>query len=151
MKEQQEFTIIINANPEKVWKVLWDDKTYPQWTAIFSEGSYAKTDWKEGSKVLFLTTDGRGMVSRIKKKITNEYMLFEHLGIIENNIESLESKEAKEWAGATEAYMLESVKNNKTQLTVKMDVVEGYKDFFLNTWPKAMSKIKELTEKKNLE
>ncbi|WP_417785473.1 SRPBCC domain-containing protein [Tenacibaculum sp.] len=149
MKEQQEFTIIINANPEKVWEVLWGDKTYSQWTAIFSEGSYAKTDWKEGSKVLFLTPDGRGMVSKIKQKIPNQYILFEHLGVIENNIENLESKEAKEWAGATEAYMLESVKNNKTQLTVKMDVVEEYKDFFLNTWPKAMSKIKELTEKKN--
>ena len=103
MKEQQEFTIIINANPEKVWEVLWGDKTYSQWTAIFSEGSYAKTDWKEGSKVLFLTPDGRGMVSKIKQKIPNQYMLFEHLGVIENNIENLESKEAKEWAGATEA------------------------------------------------
>jgi len=30
-----------------------------------------------------------------------------------------------------------------------MDVVEEYKSFFLDTWPKAMDKIKELTEKKN--
>jgi len=105
MKEQQEFTIVINATPEKVWKILWGDKTYSQWTAIFSEESYAKTDWKEGSKVLFLTPDGRGMVSRIKKKIPNKYMLFEHLGIIEDHIENLESKEAKEWGGATEAYI----------------------------------------------
>ncbi|AZJ36676.1 SRPBCC domain-containing protein [Tenacibaculum singaporense] len=148
MKEQQEFTIVINATPEKVWKILWGDKTYSQWTAIFSEGSYAKTDWKEGSKVLFLTPDGRGMVSRIKKKITNKYMLFEHLGIIEDHIENLESKEAKEWRGAIEEYVLERVGDN-THLTVKMDVVEEYKDFFLDTWPKAMEKIKELVEKKN--
>ena len=147
--EQQEFTETINASSEKLWKVLWDDKTYPLWTAIFSEGSYAKTDWKEGSKVLFLTPDGRGMVSKIKQKMPNKYMLFEHLGVVKNNIENLESKEAKEWAGATETYMLESVDSDKTHLTVKMDVVEEYKNFFLDTWPKAMDKIKELAEKKN--
>ena len=146
--EKQEFTKIINASTEKVWEVLWNDKTYPQWTAIFSEGSYAKTDWKEGSKVLFLTPDGRGMVSKIKEKIPNEYMLFEHLGVVENGIENLKGKEAKEWAGATEEYVLERV-NNKTHLTVKMDVVEAYKSFFLDTWPKAMGKIKELGEEKS--
>ena len=149
MKAQQEFTVTINTSPEKVWKVLWDDKTYPLWTAIFSHGSYAKTDWKEGSKVLFLTPDGRVMVSKIKQKISNKYMFFEHLGVVENNIENLESKEAKEWAGATEIYMLESVDSDKTNLTVKMDVVEEYKNFFLDTWPKAMGKIKELAEKKS--
>ncbi|REH54697.1 activator of Hsp90 ATPase-like protein [Tenacibaculum gallaicum] len=149
MKAQQEFTVTINTSPEKVWKVLWDDKIYSLWTAIFSQGSYAKTDWKEGSKVLFLTPDGRGMVSKIKQKMPNKYMLFEHLGVVKNNIENLESKEAKEWAGATETYMLESVDSGKTHLTVKMDVVEEYKNFFLDTWPKAMDKIKELAEKKN--
>lgn len=147
--EEQEFTKVINASAEKVWEVLWNDKTYPQWAAIFSEGSYAKTDWKEGSKVLFLTPDGRGMVSKIKKKTLNAYMLLEHLGVVENGIENFYNKEAKEWTGATEAYLLKTMNGNKTHLTVKMDVVDTYKNFFLDTWPKAMDKIKELAEKKN--
>ena len=44
--EKQEFKISINAPREKVWEVLWNDTTYPAWTAVFSEGSHAVTDWK---------------------------------------------------------------------------------------------------------
>jgi uncharacterized protein YndB with AHSA1/START domain len=31
--EKQEFKISINAAPEKVWDILWNDSTYPVWTA----------------------------------------------------------------------------------------------------------------------
>ena len=48
--EKLHYDIAINATPEKVWKVLWTDQTYREWTSAFSEGSHAKTDWKEGSK-----------------------------------------------------------------------------------------------------
>jgi hypothetical protein len=37
---------------------MWDDSTYRQWTSAFSEGSHAVSDWKEGSKVLFLSPEG---------------------------------------------------------------------------------------------
>ncbi|WP_428740854.1 SRPBCC domain-containing protein [Tenacibaculum sp.] len=144
--KQQEFKTIISAAPEKVWRVLWNDDTYRKWTAIFSEGSYAKTDWEEGSKALFLTPDGRGMVSKIKQRIPNVYMSIEHLGIIENGKEDFASKEAKEWSGATESYELKFV-DGDTHLNVKMDVLDAYKNFFLDTWPKALGKIKELAEK----
>jgi len=67
----QKFKITINATPEKVWKILWNDSTYRKWTTVFAEGSFAETDWQEGSKVLFLGPEGRGMVSRIKRNIPN--------------------------------------------------------------------------------
>ena len=57
------FSININAPKEKKWKTLWDDTTYRQWTRIFSEGSYAVSDWNEGSRVLFLSAEGE-LVSR---------------------------------------------------------------------------------------
>ena len=49
--EKNEFKILIDAPPEKVWNVLWNDASYPQWTSAFAEGSKVETDWKEGSKV----------------------------------------------------------------------------------------------------
>jgi uncharacterized protein YndB with AHSA1/START domain len=49
------FSTTIDAPKEKVWQVLWDHDNYRKWTAPFCEGSYAETDSKEGSKVLFLS------------------------------------------------------------------------------------------------
>ncbi len=67
--EKVQFKTTINAPREKVWQVLWNDATYREWTAAFQEGSYAETDWKKGSKVLFWMGNGSGMVSALLKII----------------------------------------------------------------------------------
>lgn len=61
--EKLNFNILINAAPEKVWKVLWADDTYRKWTSAFSEGSYAETDWKQGAKCYFSTETGRAWLA----------------------------------------------------------------------------------------
>ena len=82
--EKLKFNIKINAPKEKVWETLWSDPSYKQWTAAFSEGSYAVSDWKEGSEIKFLNADGEGMYSLIEKKIINKQMTFNHLRYIKN-------------------------------------------------------------------
>ena len=144
---KQEFKIELDAPREKVWDVLWGKETYPLWTAPFGEGSRAETDWKEGSKVLFLNADNEGMVARIAKNIPNEYMSIEHLGVVMGGIEHTENEKSGEWAGSLENYTLKEA-NGKTQLMVDMDVTEEYQDFFNTTWPIALGKVKELSEKK---
>lgn len=74
-------------HPKKIWNVLWTDATYRMWTSAFCEGSYAVSDWKEGSKILFLSPDGGGMSSIIAKNIPNEFMSFKHLTEVKNNEE----------------------------------------------------------------
>ncbi len=74
------FSTSINASKEKVWKTLWDDSSYRKWTSVFSESSHAVTDWKEGSKVLFLDGKGSGMVSKIEINRPNEHMSFKYMG-----------------------------------------------------------------------
>ena len=143
--EKQTFEININTSREKVWNVLWDDATYRQWTTPFNEGSYAESDWKEGSKVLFLSPEGDGMVAVIAAKKPNEFMSFKHIGMIEKGVEDLHSEKVKQWAGALENYTLETVEG-KTKLTVEMDINEEYKEMFLEMWPKALAKLKELAE-----
>ncbi|HYF33494.1 MAG TPA: SRPBCC domain-containing protein [Chitinophagaceae bacterium] len=143
--QKQEFKVSINAPREKVWDVLWNDATYPAWTSVFSEGSHAETDWKKGSKVLFLDGKGSGMVSTIAENVPNEFMSIRHLGIVKDGVEDTESEEVKQWAGALENYTLKPVGDN-TELAVQMDISDEWKDYFTTTFPKALNKVKELAE-----
>lgn len=143
--EKQQFRVSIDATTEKVWNILWGKTSYPAWTATFAEGSHAETDWKKGSRVLFLDGKNEGMVSTIAENKPNEFMSFSHLGIVKNGVEDMESKGAKDWAGASENYTLKTV-NGKTELIVDMDITDEFKDYFMKTFPKALEKVKELAE-----
>ena len=143
--ETKEFKISINAPKEKVWDTLWSDSSYRAWTSVFAEGSHAETDWRKGSKVLFLDGKGSGMVSVIAENIPNEFMSIKHLGEVKDGIEDTASDKVSQWSGATENYSLNTI-NGKTELTVDMEITDEFMDYFLKTWPKALDKVKELAE-----
>ena len=145
--EKQTFKILIEAPKEKVWEILWSKDTYPLWTAPFGEGSTAETDWNEGSKALFLSAANEGLVSRIAKNVPYEFMSINHLGMIKNGVEDLTSNDVKEWAGCFENYTLKQ-EAGITNLIIEMDVVEKFQDYFIKTWPKALEKVKDLSENK---
>src|SRR5687768_12593420 len=144
--KKEKFSIDIHAPREKVWKVLWDDETYRHWTSVFSAGSYAVSDWKEGSKIQFLSSDGNGMFSEIAKSRPPEFMSFRHLGVMKDGEEQHVDQETENWVGALENYELKQ-KNGQTELTVEMDVTEDFQKYFQETFPKALEKVKELSEK----
>lgn len=139
------FKIEIDAPKERIWDILWNDTTYPVWTAVFSEGSRAETDWRKGSKVLFLNAEGNGMISKIADHIPNEYMSIQHLGTYNNGVEDYDSEEVKKWGDAFENYKL-STKEGKSLLSVEMDTDDEYKGYFEEKWPLALEKVKELAE-----
>ncbi|HEX8332923.1 MAG TPA: SRPBCC domain-containing protein [Segetibacter sp.] len=143
--EKLHFTQTINAPKEKVWSTLWEDETYRKWTSAFSPSSYAESDWKEGSKILFLDGNGSGMVSKIEANKPNEFMSFKHLGEVKNGVEDTESDAVKGWAGALENYTLKEAEG-KTELAVEMDVHPEYKDMFMKMFPNALEQVKILSE-----
>lgn len=143
--EKVSFTTIINAPREKVWSVLWTDESYRAWTSVFSEGSQVETDWKKGSKVLFTDGKGSGMVSRIDDLVPNEFMSFQHLGEVKDGVEDTTSERVQQWAGGRENYTLNAVDDN-TELIVELDLLDEFKDYFMGTFPKALAKVKELSE-----
>ena len=102
--ERLQFNVLINAPAHSVWTVLWGEDTYPKWTSVFSEDSKAVTDWQEGSKVHFLGGEGEGMFSRIERRIDNELMSIEHLGVLKHGVEQPPTAETGDWAGAREVY-----------------------------------------------
>lgn len=140
------FETELEAPKEKVWDVLWEDSTYREWTSVFSEGSHAVSDWKEGSKVLFLSGSGDGMYSRIAKRIPGEFMSFQHIGEISEGKVQPMTDESKEWSGAMENYSL-SETNGKTTIEVEIDMMEDHVDYFRKTFPIALEKVKEIAER----
>lgn len=142
-----EFKTVIDASPEKIWEVLLGKDTYPIWTAVFAEGSNVKTDWKKGSKAIFLDGKGNGMVSEIAENIPGKFLSIRHLGDVINGKEDQESEKVKEWAGAYENYTLTEV-DGQTAWSISLDIVEDYEDYMMDTWPQALKKVKELAENK---
>lgn len=143
--QKQTYRITVDASPEKLWQILWNDETYRQWTSAFAPGSCAKSDWAEGSKILFVDDKDSGMVSRIARKIPNEFMSFEHLGIVKDGVEDTTSEQVKNWAGATENYTL-TAKGNSTELLIELDIDDQHREYFAETWPKALDMIKSIAE-----
>lgn len=137
-----EFTIEINAPKEKVWDALWIDENYRNWTSAFMEGSYAESDWKEGSEIKFLAPDGNGMYAVIEKLVPYEKMYFKHSGEILNG----EKQGFTYGNDAIERYDL--MENNaRTTLSVTMNAPEEYLVYFTNVFPKALEKVKDIAEK----
>lgn len=146
---KDKFNIDINAPKKKVWEVLWTKSSYEKWTSVFAEKSTVETDnWKEGSKVLFLDGEGMGMVSRVEANKPEEFMSFAHLGEYKNGVEDTTSEQVKKWSGATEDYILKE-ENGISHLTIEMESSgfdENMMNFFKATMPKALQKVKELSE-----
>lgn len=138
------FSVHIGAPREIVWNVLWNDESYRKWTSVFAEGSYAVSDWKEGSKVLFLSPNGEGMNSIIERKIPNEFISFKHLGTVKRGVEQ-PIDESKSQAGTLENYYLHEV-DGITELKVEVDIEDAYVKHFESAFPLALKKIKEMAE-----
>ena len=145
--ESMNFDISINAPREKVWNALWEDANYRNWTSAFSETSYAVTDWKQGSKILFLDGTGCGMVSRIEEKRPNEYMSFQHLGEVRDGVEDTTSEKVQGWKGAMENYtLIETAGGTEVKVELTGNIPEEHKDYFVQAWPKALDKLKQIAE-----
>lgn len=137
-----EFSIKINAPKEKVWATLWNDTTYRQWTSVFAPDSHAVSDWKQGSKIKFIDDKGDGMHSIIETNLPFEQMSFKHLGEIKNGIET-----SLDWEGSMENYFLNE-SNGVTELKMDMDIKKEFEKYFIDTFPKAVELIKQISENK---
>lgn len=138
--ETLEYKIEINASPEKVWTVLWDDMSYRQWTSAFTEGSFYIGTWEEDSMMKFFDPNNNGMYSRVLKNNPNKEMTFLHLGEIYDGVEV-----PQDWGDATESYLLEETEDG-TKLTAKINTSEEFKGFFEDKFPNALQNVKNLAE-----
>ena len=145
-----QFSIVINAPRTKVWNTMLGEDSYRVWTEVFMPGSHYVGDWKKGSKILFLAPGESGgmsgMVSRIEENRPHEYLSIEHIGVVQDGKEDTSSGVMKEWAGAHENYTFKET-GGKTTVLVDTDTADEFREMFQSTWPKALEKLKDLSEK----
>ena len=139
------YSITISAPRTAVWRVLLEDESYREWTAIFAEGSYFEGDWSTGSTIRFLTPEKDGMVGVIAENREHEFVSIKHLGYVYKGVDDMESDAVKAWAPAYENYTLIEV-DGGTELVVDMEVTSAEEGYFEEVMPKALKIIKKLAE-----
>lgn len=143
------FEKVINAPVEKVYQTMLDKETYEAWTAEFNPTSHFVGSWDKGSKIVFIGCDEEGneggMVSRIRENAPGKFVSIEHLGILQNGKEILSGPEIEQWAGALEEYTFTKT-GNATLVEIDMDSNDEFKSYFMETWPRALNKLKSICE-----
>ncbi|MBV6429516.1 MAG: hypothetical protein KIPDCIKN_04075 [Haliscomenobacter sp.] len=152
MKKVQ-FSQTIHAPAEKVYTAmlgLENRETYQQWTSVFNPTSTYEGSWDKGSKIFFVGTDENGkrggMISEIAENIPAQFVSIRHYGILDGDSEITEGPEVEKWAGGLETYSFEETAG-VTTVTVEVDTVDEYVEYFNNTYPNALNVLKELAEK----
>lgn len=151
MKKIQ-FTKEINASAQKVYEVmlgLIQKSDYEYWTAAFNPTSTYEGNWEKGSKILFVGTDENGkkggMVSEIVEHQPAQFVSIRHYGFLDGDTEITTGEQVEKWAGGHENYQYDE-NNGITTITVELDALDEYIDFFNNTYPLALNKLKERAE-----
>jgi uncharacterized protein YndB with AHSA1/START domain len=142
------FEIVIDADAEKVYRLMIDEKSYAEWTHAFAAGSRFKGSWEKGSEIMFVApSDGNvsGMISRIRENITGKFISIEHVGIVEDNKRNFSGEKVDQWAGGLENYTFTQY-GAETLLKIDMHVRDDMKPYFLKTWPEALQKLKSICE-----
>lgn len=146
--EKLTFNIIINASREKVWNTMLEKDTYQEWTNVFSEGSTYEGSWDEGSEILFLgpSEDGNisGMYAVITENRPHEFVSIKHLGEIKSGEKN--PWPVKEGQEGYENYTLKDVEGG-TEVIIELTVPSEWKQMFEDMWPKALEKVKEISER----
>ena len=86
-----------------------------------------------------------GLVSTVVENIPHQFVSIKHLGLIKGTEEIMEGPEVETWANGFENYTFEEI-NGSTMLTVDLDIVDDFVDYFTETYPKALNRLKELCE-----
>jgi uncharacterized protein YndB with AHSA1/START domain len=148
-----QFTTSIQAPANHVFDMmlgLSDKATYEQWTAAFNPTSSFEGNWEKDQKMLFIGVDENGekggMISRIIAHDPNRFISIQHYGILKGDVELTEGEEVEEWANSIENYTFEE-NNGKTRVTVDLDTVEDFLDYMNETYPQALTTLKEMCER----
>ena len=139
-------SIEINASAEKVWNSLFTTESYKVWAAPFSSGSTVRTDWNEGSEVVFVDDTNSGLAGRITKSTKPTFLCIKYDAEVKEGKIDAESEMSQQVKGTEETYTL-TESHGVTKLDISLAMDEIYFDMMSAMWDKALMLVKELAEK----
>ena len=148
-----EFKKEINAPAQKVYEKmlgLHNKTDYEYWTKSFNPTSSYEGSWQLNSKIQFVGVDHNGkkagMVSKVVEHDPAKRVAVQHYGYLDGDKEITTGEQVEKWAGGHEIYnFMEN--NGRTTLLVELDSSDEFIDYFNQTYPKALDRLKELCEK----
>jgi uncharacterized protein YndB with AHSA1/START domain len=141
-----EFNIDINADVQKVWDTLLNPETYKEVAGSAFPGSYYIGNWKKGENIRFLSPQGGGTLANIVDLKPNESITAKHVAVINSDgTEDRTSDLAKGWVGSTETYTF-SKRKDGSNFKAEMEVNPEWEKMFVDSWPRILGKLKELSE-----
>ncbi|MGC1633209.1 MAG: SRPBCC domain-containing protein [Gelidibacter sp.] len=150
--EKLQFKIEINATAQKVYETmlgLKDKNTYEYWTSAFNPSSTFEGSWEKDSKMLFVGVDEKGkkggMVSKIVEHQPAKFVSILHYGCLDGDTEVTTGEKVEQWADGHENYTFQET-NGITTLTIDVEAIEDHLDYFNQTFPIALDKLKEISE-----
>ena len=150
--QKLQFQKEIKASSQKVYETMLglnDKKTYEHWTSAFNPTSTYEGSWEKGNKIHFVGMDENGkkggMVSEIVEHQPARFVSIRHFGFLDGENEITTGEQVEKWAGGFENYSYHE-NNGITTVTVELDTIDEYLDYFKNTYPSALDKLKEISE-----
>lgn len=144
------FEQMIAASPEKVHRLMLEDVTYREWTAIFNPGSYFEGSWDEGAEIRFIghNENGQkeGMIGHIAVHKPRQYVSIAYNGVVDKGVDRFTGPDVEALTSGREEYRFVA-RDGQTLLVVDMDDPGPYADYFTETWPLALQKLKEICER----
>lgn len=84
-----------------------------------------------------------GMVSKVEEHIPAKFVSVRHYGFVQGDQEVTEGELVEKWSGGHENYTF-TESNGVTKVTVDIDVIDEYLDYFKNIYPKALEGLKNV-------
>jgi uncharacterized protein YndB with AHSA1/START domain len=143
MKDLQ-FSIGIAAPVARVWECMFDAMAYRDWTRAFAEGSYFEGAWETGHRLRFLDPQGFGMEAVVDECRPHALMALRLVGEIKDGRPLADSRLHAE--PAHERYVFNATPEGGTHLVIHLQGWDGFLEFLQDTWPKALQRLKALSE-----
>ncbi len=132
-----EYKTEISASSEKIWDALCNKESYTEW----SGGNRYEGNWTEGTEMKFLDPKNNGMYNLVERHTPDRELTMKHLGWIYDG-----NSDPQDWTDSRISYLLQP-NDFVSELTVKVNSLDEFVDFYNGYIPKILQKIKEIAER----